>query len=186
MIAIEDLDVVARQPRGQGRAQGLQHGRNLLGGVVDQGLGDGQFDVLQFAINGVIADGQAAAETLHGGMDRGVQTKDDLTHQLREAGEEQAVRILPLGSPLEELIEAPGVKEAFQDGPGHDTDGALLQERLKDRFEDHQKQGSTKDGGSLLLFYLTSTRPRKPWRLGLSYLPPVASQGSSQEAPKTG
>jgi hypothetical protein len=72
---------------------------------------------------------------MHGGL----EAEDDLAQQLSEGGEEQLVRVLPLGGAFEEGIQAGGVQEALQDGAGQDTDGPLLDEGLKDGLEEHSE-----------------------------------------------
>jgi hypothetical protein len=84
MIAVEELDAVAGQQRGQRSPQGADDGRNTLGGVTDQRGRDGEFDVLELVVDGLIADRELVFEFAVGGMDRRLLAEDDTRHQVHE------------------------------------------------------------------------------------------------------
>src|SRR3954464_13195576 len=100
----------------------------------------------QLVIDGLVADGDALLKGPVGGVNGRLNAEDDLAHQLDQGGEEQLVGILVLSGLGEDGIDVLRVQEALQDGAGHDTDGPLLQKRLKHRIKKHS--GSKENGGS--------------------------------------
>jgi len=90
---------------------------------VDESSRDGQLDVLELVVNGWIADRELVLELAVGGMDGGILAEDEACHHDDEGGEEQLVGVLALGSAGKELIEVVGIKDALQNGSGHDADG---------------------------------------------------------------
>jgi hypothetical protein len=64
-----------------------------------------------------------------------VDPEDDFTHALHQRGEQSFAGILLRGGAFEEGINPVGVKQALSYAPGHDTDGAFLDERGKHGVE---------------------------------------------------
>jgi hypothetical protein len=70
-------------------------------------------------------------------MDGGMNPEHHFTHQLHERGKHQLASILLLGGAGKKVINALGIQEPLQDGPGHHTDRALLDEGGKDSVQQH-------------------------------------------------
>ena len=70
MVAVEKLRRGNRARAGATRPAGAaDDGCDASGGITDQRSGDGQFDVLEFVVNGLIADRELVFQFAVGGVD---------------------------------------------------------------------------------------------------------------------
>jgi len=74
---------------------------------------------------------------LIGRMHRRLDAEDDCTHQLHHRREQQLTRILLRRRVCEAGINPIGVQQALSHAPGHDTDGALLDEKGQYGVQQH-------------------------------------------------
>src|SRR6266702_2676393 len=98
MIAIEKTNVIAGY---QGRQRGPQlvdDGANALCGIMHEGSRDGEFDVLEFVVDGLITDGDLLFERAVGSIDRGFLFEDDTTQEVYECREKKFMCVLALCS----------------------------------------------------------------------------------------
>ncbi len=91
--------------------------------------------MLQFVVNGLVADGNLVFELAIGRMDGRLLSENDSAHQLHKGGEEQFVGVLPLRGPREQLIKGLRIEETLKGCSGHDANGCFLDEGFKDLVE---------------------------------------------------
>ena len=137
MIAIKPLDLLAGPPPRVAGPPGLDHRLRECGGVAHQGCGDPGFDAIERGGQGGGRPPQGVFVGLIGSMHRGMHPAHDCTHPLHPRGQQSLAGILSLGGPGKQRIEAWRIQEPLHAGPGHDTDGSLLDEGGKDRVEHH-------------------------------------------------
>jgi hypothetical protein len=137
VVAVEDLDRVTRQPGGPPSAHGRDDRSECPCGVPDQFRRDARLGAVDLVVDGPERDADGLGVGLEGGVDGGPDIADDRRHEVHDGGEEQGAGVLPVGGPLEEGVDGPGVQGVFQGGPGHDGDGALLCEPVENGVQDH-------------------------------------------------
>lgn len=130
MIAVEQTDPVARQPRGQ-RAEFRDHGREAVGTEADEFGTDVRLDTRQLVVDGGKRDREFLLGSPVSGPNRGANPANGLGEQIEGGGEEQVAGVLLLGTAPEKGIEILRNEDAFESGAGHDGEGTLRDEALK-------------------------------------------------------
>src|SRR3954463_7406988 len=93
MIAVEKTDMIARHQGRQFGPQLVDDGADPLPRLMDEGGGDRKFDMLQFVVNRLIADGNLLFERTVGGIDRGFLFEDDTAQEIDERREEKFMSV---------------------------------------------------------------------------------------------
>jgi hypothetical protein len=105
MIAIQDLDLIARQPPWVTGPQCLDHGLGKCGRVPYERGGYPRFDAIELIVQGSGRHPNGGfvglIRSMHGGMD----PEDDFTHQLHQGGKQSLTGILSLGGAGKEGIQ---------------------------------------------------------------------------------
>jgi hypothetical protein len=136
-MAVDDLEAVVLPPSGSlavhdgdDRPQGTSR-------VSHQFRRDTRLGAVELVIDGRERGPDRLGSGVVGGLDAGSDLGDDGAHQVHDRGAEQLSGVLLLGHLLEEPIHRLGVQGVFQSGPGHDGDGALLDDLLEDGVKEH-------------------------------------------------
>ena len=138
VVAVEDLDPIAFQPRLIPAAKLVDDGAEDRAGVLDQGGAGGRLDPVDLVVNGFLGDPQEGGHLLEGRVDRGSDAADDEAHQVNDVREQEVARVLQLGVTREQGIDRGGRQGVLQEGLHHDAHRGILDEPLKDITMDHR------------------------------------------------
>jgi hypothetical protein len=131
MIAIEDANVITRQPRRTPRRQSIDNRLGLQCRMFHQSRRQAEFHAIKLVVNGLVRNLERVASLSIRRIDRGLDAQDHTVHQFDERREQQRALVLSLCCPLEQLVEPFGLEELSQNRMGHDANRASFDERLK-------------------------------------------------------
>src|SRR6266581_7920211 len=130
-VAIDDFDPIALKPRGAFTAHVLDERGELARAVAHQFSRGMRLEAIEFVIDRDERGAHIVLVSLVSRAHRGLYTKDDLVHQIIDAGEQEVSGILLLRGALIPQIEAIGAQHALECSADHDGDRAFFHKSFK-------------------------------------------------------
>ena len=123
MIAVQNANVIARQPRVTPRLQLVNNLGGTLGRITHHRLRHAQFHAFELVVNRIIGHREFVPTFAVGSKHRWLRTKYHRLHQIDHRGKKQISFILLDRSPSKQNIQMFRFKKSFENGSGHDADG---------------------------------------------------------------
>jgi hypothetical protein len=125
-VAIDDCDPIPRKPGGVFPAHVLDERGKCTRAVAHQCSRGLRLSAMQCAIDGDECGGHRILLSPGSRPSGGLDTKDDLVHQIIDAGEQELSGVWLLRGALIPPLEAIGAQHALERRADHDREGALL------------------------------------------------------------
>jgi hypothetical protein len=126
VVAVENANAIARQPRCTPRFQFVNHQRRTFSRIAHHGLRNSQFHALEFVVDRVIAHRKLVPTFAVRSEHRWFHAQYHRLHQLDHRRKKQFSFILSDRCPSKQIVEMFRFEESLDDGSRHDSDGSLL------------------------------------------------------------
>ena len=144
VIAVEDLDAVARQGGGAVGFELPHDFGEALGGGPDQAAADGRLGPLELLVDG--GEGRRDAGGIEiGAADRRLDAADDDGDQIDDGGEEQLAGVLARRGTLEDPIQFLGIERPLHEEAKEDGHRGIQDESLEHVAEYHDPLHGKRD-----------------------------------------
>lgn len=154
VAAVDDPHAVAGQPGHKAGGHRVDHRSQTRSGVRHQGRRDTNLQPVDLVVERGDRDGERVRHRLVGGVERGLNTRDDHAQQVDDGREKQCLFVPLFGRGPENLVERVRRERVLEGSAYHDADGSSLGEALENRAEEHRR---TEPAGTRL-------SSRKAWR----------------------